>query len=256
MAMRLVTKDQMIERLREVKNRGWVKSLNPLNPGAIGNTIDALLGFPESNLPIADTAQWELKSHRLGSSSLLTLLSMEPEPRNERVVPRVLLPGYGWPGRPGQLSFRQTLRATAASDRGFGLAVDLECQKVLVYFDSSRVHSRHADWLRSVAQRVGLGPLRPQPYWDFRPLFLKASTKMLNSFHVEAEAKKEGGSEYFAVRRVLMLEGFDIDKFVASIQQGDALVDFDARTGKNHGTKFRVRQNLTPALYRYAEPVL
>ncbi len=28
------------------------------------------------------------------------------------------------------------------------------------------------------------------------------------------------------------------------------LVDFDARTGHNHGTKFRLRQNFLPRLYK------
>ena len=259
MAMRLLTKEQMIERLKEVKDRGWIRSLRPLNSGGIGNTIDSLLGFPESNLPVADTAQWELKSHRVGSSALLTLFAMEPEPRKERVVVRVLLPKYGWPhqsGQLGELSFRQTLRCTQPTDRGFGLKVDRERQKVLVYFEACRVEARHSGWLRTVEERVGLGGLDPQPYWDFQNLSFKASTKLLNSFYVEAEATRHNGDEYFRVSRVLMLQGFDIDGFVAAMEQGAALVDFDARTHHNHGTKFRLRQDQTPRLYRYADTVL
>src|SRR3972149_10769054 len=97
MAMRLLTKEQMIQQLRSVQERGWIKSLRPLNSGGIGNTIDSLLGLPENNLPIADTAQWELKTHRIASASLLTLFHMEPEPRNEKLVVNILLPKYGWP---------------------------------------------------------------------------------------------------------------------------------------------------------------
>jgi hypothetical protein len=253
MVIRLLTKEQMIERLKRVQEMGWIKSLRPLNSGGIGNTIDSLLGFPESNLPISDTAQWELKSHRMGSSSLLTLFHMEPEPRDSKVVVNVLLPNYGWAdkaGRPHELSFRQTLRATMATDRGFGLAVDRQGQKVVVYFDATKVHTRHAEWIRSVEERVGLGPLHPQPYWHFQDLFFKASTKLLNSFYVEAETKKAGTDEHFRVSSVLMLQGFDTDKFVLAIQEGEALVDFDARTHHNHGTKFRLRQDSIPRLYR------
>ena len=67
----------------------------------------ALLGFPENNLPISDTAQWEMKTHRVGSSSLVTLFHMEPQPRKAKVVVTLLLPQYGWPdqaGRPAELS--------------------------------------------------------------------------------------------------------------------------------------------------------
>lgn len=258
MAMRLLTKEQMIQQLRSVQERGWIKSLRPLNSGGIGNTIDSLLGLTENNLPIADSAQWELKSHRSGSSSLLTLFHMEPQPREVMVVARVLIPKYGWPdqSREDELSFRQTIRGTQITDRGFGILVNRGPQRVEVFFDSTKVHGRHAEWLGSVRRRVGLGPLDPEPYWDFQELFLKASTKMLNSFYVEAEAKKEGSEEYFKIQSVLVLQGFDIDRFVAAIENGDAPIDFDARTHHNHGTKYRLRQEIIPKLYRYAEHVL
>ena len=126
MSMRFLTKDQMTERLQELAKTGWIKSVRPLNSGGIGNTIDSLLGLPENNLPISDTAQWELKTHRQGSSSLLTLFHMEPEPRSHKVVINMLLPLYGWPDqtRPNEMSFRQTIQSTHVSDRGFRIVVD------------------------------------------------------------------------------------------------------------------------------------
>jgi hypothetical protein len=36
---------------------------------------------------------------------------------------------------------------------------------------------------------------------------------------------------------------------VTAIEEGDVYVDFDARTGHNHGTKFRIKQNAIPKLY-------
>ena len=38
--------------------------------------------------------------------------------------------------------------------------------------------------------------------------------------------------------------------------RGDMLVDFDARTGHNHGTKFRLRQDKFPTLYGKIETIL
>lgn len=258
MAMRLLTKEQMIAALRDIQQRGWLKSLRPLNSGGIGNTIDSLLGFPENNLPIQDTAQWELKSHRVGSSALLTLFSMEPEPRAQKIVPTVLLPLYGWAhaARAGELSFRQTLRMSQHTDRGFGVRVDRENEQVVVYFDSTCVAPHHSAWLESVRVRAGLGPLSPLVYWRFRDLLLKASTKMLNSFYVEAEARKQDDDEYFRVDRVLMLEGFESERFIRAIEEDFVLPEFDARTTKNHGSKFRLRSNQVPYLYRYSQQVL
>jgi len=46
-----------------------------------------------------------------------------------------------------------------------------------------------------------------------------------------------------------MLQKFSIDKFLEALKTNYILVDFDARTGHNHGTKFRLRQNFLPTLY-------
>lgn len=255
MATRFLTKQQMIAKLQELAKSGWIKSIRPLNAGGIGNTIDSLLGFPENNLPIADTAQWELKTHRIASSSLLTLFHMEPEPRKEKVVSNILLPKYGWPDqtRLNELSFRQTICATRPSDRGSGIKVDRTNEKVAVYFDSNLVDVRHAAWLKTIRARVGLGPLQPQPYWNFKDLFLKASTKLLNAFYVESEANRSKEGEFFRLVRVNILQGFDLEHFINSIENGSVLIDFDARTHHNHGTKFRLRQDSVPSLYRYVD---
>jgi len=251
-----LTKDQMLAKLLSLKQEGWVASLRPINDGGIGNTIDTRLGVEENNLPIADTAQWELKTHRKDSTALLSLFQLEPQPRDKFIVPRFLLPKYGWPHAtiPQEMSFRQTINAVAPSDRGFGLTLDEPNERLDVYFDSSKVDTnRHGDWLKSVEIRVGLGPLNPQPYWNFKELFLKTSTKMLNAFYVEAETKKSAGVEMFAITDVFVLQQLDMDKFTRAIAAGGVLVDFDARTHHNHGVKIRIRQNIIPSLYRYIE---
>ncbi|MBI4236081.1 MAG: MvaI/BcnI restriction endonuclease family protein [Chloroflexi bacterium] len=248
----------MIAALRSIRDEGWIRSIRPLNAGGIGNTIETKLGFGETNLPIADTAQWELKTHRIGSTSLITFFHKEPEPRQEKIVAASLLPNYGWPDqtRDNEMSFRQTLRATGATDRGFTIVVDRQSQRLRVTFDSGLIDRRHHAWMLTVLQRAGLGPLMPEPYWDLQQLFLTASTKMLNAFYVEAEARRLRGDEFFAIRRVSVLQNFDIDRFLDALEEGDVLVDFDARTHHNHGTKFRLRQTRVPGLYRYVDVVL
>lgn len=46
-----------------------------------------------------------------------------------------------------------------------------------------------------------------------------------------------------------MLQKFSFDGFLNQIENGNILVDFDARSGHNHGTKFRMKQNCFPYLY-------
>ena len=47
----------------------------------------------------------------------------------------------------------------------------------------------------------------------------------------------------------MMLQKFSFEGFLKALDEGKILVDFDARTGHNHGTKFRMRQDALPMLY-------
>lgn len=254
--MKTYTKESLIAALQDIKNRGWIPNARPGNAGGIGNTLEDILGIQENNLPIPNAAEWELKCQRAGTTALTTLFHMEPSPRALKFVPKILLPNYGWKHElagikypADEMSFRQTIHGLERSDRGFKVEIDRADRKVLISFDSSKVDSRHADWLEAVKRRIGLGELNPQPYWGFDDLHHKAGTKLLNTFYVEAEVLKDRDKEYFHYNRILILRGFSMDNFITGLAEGNILVDFDARTGHNHGTKFRLRQNARPKLY-------
>ncbi|HPI38398.1 MAG TPA: MvaI/BcnI family restriction endonuclease [Ignavibacteriaceae bacterium] len=254
--MDLWTKEQLIEKLKYVKALGWIPNARIGNAGGVGNTLEDLLGIEENNLPIPNAAEWELKTQRGNTTSLTTLFHMEPSPRVIKFVPQVFLKNYGWPHEeagkkypPNEMSFRQTISGKSRSDRGFTVLIDRNERKVIVSFDSNFVTDKHADWLNGVEERIGVKELNPQPYWGFDDLFHKAGTKLINCFYVQADVKKEKGLEYFKYEKILMLQKFSINKFLAALEANNILIDFDARTGHNHGTKFRLRQNKLPELY-------
>lgn len=249
--MELLSKEQLIDKLKEIRNMGWLANARPGNVGGVGNTLEDLLGIIENNLPIPNAGEWELKCQRIGTSSLTTLFHMEPSPRAYKFVPKMLLPYYGWKhgSIPGEMSFRQTINGLSSTDRGFKVVVDRNARKVLISFDANAVDPRHSGWLKSVDELIGLGELNPQPYWGFADLFHKAGTKLLNCFYVRAEVKREPGMEYFWYKEIMILQKFSLDNFLKAIESAHVLVDFDARTGHNHGTKFRLRQDSLPDLY-------
>lgn len=257
------TKQTLISKLKEISMMGFVPNARHGNAGGIGNTLEDLLGIKENNLPIPNAAEWELKAQRLNSSSLTTLFHIEPSPRAIRFVPLVLLPKYGWAHQEdgkkypkGEMSFRQTIHGNSRSDRGFKVVIDRNNRKILISFDAASVDPRHKDWLASVKKRVGLGDLNPQPYWGFDDLEHKAGTKLLNTFYVQAEVKKERKKEFYKYTKVMMLQKFSFEGFLQALEAGNILVDFDARTGHNHGTKFRMRQDCLPMLYEKATVVI
>jgi hypothetical protein len=260
--MKLYTKENLIKEFRKIAKQGWIENAREGNVGGVGNTLEDLLGIAENNLPIPNAAEWELKAQRLNTSAPITLFHTEPSPRAVKFIPQLLLPFYGWKHEKAgtkypetEMSFRQKFGGNHTS-RGFSLKVDRENKKVMVSFDYTKVSKENVDWLKFVQKNVGLDELNPQPYWGFDDLASKAGTKLLNCFYVQAEVKKEKGKEFYKYSKVLMLQKFSFEKFLQEIENDNILADFDARTGHNHGTKFRLKQNCFPNLYKKATVIL
>jgi len=254
--MKTYTKDSLIDALRDIREQGWIASRRPGNHGAVGNTLEDLLGIVENNLPIPNAAEWELKAQREGTTSLTTLFHMEPSPTACKFVPHILLPYYGWQHQKAGIqysvderSFRQTLSAKIFSDRGFGVLLDKTQRKIVISFDASKIAERHAQWQQFVRQGIGFNQIDPQPYWGFDDLFYKLGSKLHNCFYIKAEQKRVNKKEYFHYHKILMLRHLSQQKFINAIEIGSIYVDFDARTGHNHGTKFRIIQSVIPNLY-------
>ncbi len=270
MSTRLKTfsKEELIEKFKAIYAQGWIDNYRGKNDGAVGNILEDLLEIPENNLPIPNAAEWELKAQRATTSSLLTMFHAEPSPTAMSIVPNILLPKYGWrhakagKGYPeNEMSFRATLNAKSFSDRGLKVNVNDDERKVEIIFDSQHTDERHNDWLQGVEQRAGhISNFDIVPYWGFDDLFHKAGTKLKNCFYVRADVNRDGTGanrkEMFLYNYVLKLSNFNQAKFIDAIRDGKIYIDFDARTGHNHGTKFRIRYNDIPSLYKDAEVVI
>lgn len=258
--MKIFTKESLIKELIQIREMGWVKNARPGNDGGIGNTLEDLLGIAENSLPLPNAGEWELKTRRINSSALITLFHMEPSPRALKFVPNIFLPDYGWKHKDAgktrsidEKSFRQTISGNHPTDRGFEIKADYVERKIIVTFDPNKIGDRHIEWKREIEERIGLSGLSQQPYWGFDDLIHKAGTKLHNCFFAEADVKKiktEGCiEEFYHYKDIYMLRGLDVNKFIESIMEGKIKIEFDARTGHNHGTKFRVSANHIKNLY-------
>lgn len=258
----IYSKESLIQRLIDICKTGWIPNARPGNDGGIGNTLEDLLGIKENNLPLPNAAEWEIKSHRSNTTSLNTLFHIEPSPRALKIVPRILLPRYGWSHAKagskypeGEKSFRQTISGLNRSDRGFMVLINRKDLKIEISFDSKAVDPRHKIWLANVSRITGLEDLNPRPYWGFDDLFHFAGTKIKNTFYVIAESRRSNKIEYFNYTNVYKLSKFTIDGILKGFENGEIYIDFDARTGHNHGTKFRIRDSFFPRLYESIEKI-
>lgn len=49
----IFTKQQRIDELKAIRDKGFIRGTHQGNSGNPGNTLEVLLGVPENNLPIA-----------------------------------------------------------------------------------------------------------------------------------------------------------------------------------------------------------
>jgi hypothetical protein len=267
--MKLFSKQELMDAIREIAEKGWHKSVKDTtstrNDGAIGNTLEKLLGIEENNLPIPNASEWELKGQRKHTSSLITFKHTEPSPQAFKFVPKILLPKYGWKHKKAggkypnsEMSFRSTTYGTRYNRRGFRINVNRSDRKIIFVFNPDEADTSKpeiAKWLKQVNQRIGLGPLNPEPYWGFDDLRNIIGQKMKNCFYVVADSKIENNHEYFKYIELYMLSDFSFDRFLNAIEGGFVLVDFDASTGHNHGTKFRLKQDCFSKVYTNVERI-
>lgn len=244
-------------RLQTIKEMGWIKNQRPGNAGGVGNTLEDLLDVEENNLPLPDFGAWELKSQRAKTSSLLTLFHSEPNPRSAHIVPKILLPLYGWAHQDAgtlypenEKSFRQTINATSYSDRGFKVNVDRVNERIFISFNYQMIDDRHAEWRQFIRDGVGTGDINPNPYWTFAEISKKLDDKLKNLMYVKAETVHEDAAEYFKYDEIEAYIDPTLDRFLSLVEAGEIYVDFDARTGHNHGTKFRIRPADKTNLYQ------
>jgi len=148
--MDLRTKEQLIEEIRQIAKAGWHRSVKDTsskrNDGAVGNTLEVLLGVKENNLPIPNANEWELKGQRLQSTALFTFKHTEPSPTALEFVSSVFLPQFGWKhAKAGkeypadEKSFRSTTNAKNNTIRGFRIIIDRPARKVRFVFESEKL---------------------------------------------------------------------------------------------------------------------
>lgn len=243
-------------KLKQIQSKGWIKNRRPGNSGGIGNTLEDLLHIPENNLPLPDFGKWELKTQRKKTTSLLTLFHLEPNPKKSFIVSRVLLPKYGWPHQKAGIiypiterSFRQTISTNSYSDRGFRVNIDWNKQIIFITFNYSAINNSHSLWRDYVAKTTGINDILPTPYWNFKDIENKLNTKLNNLMYIKASTKKINNEDYFKYEQIEIYIQPSLNKFLSLLSKGAIFVDFDARTGHNHGTKFRIKPDKKIDLY-------
>lgn len=145
MTSKIITLEEFNAKFAEVKAMGWIASKRKSNTG-IGYSLETLLGIEENNIALPDFGAVELKSHRINSTSMITLFTFN---RNVwRMNPLEAVRKYGTPDGNGRLGLYFTMSPTPNSA---GLFLYIEQDAISVRHISGEVI---AEWqLDALAQQ-------------------------------------------------------------------------------------------------------
>ena len=251
--MTLFSEEELVSEFNnEIADR-WYPEGRQGNDGSAGNTLEDLLGVEENNLRLPDWGDIELKTKRIESQSLITLLHREPQPNAS--VPK-LLSSLGWKHQKAgtdypadEMSFRSTTRANDYSDRGFAILFkdneihfefqpdEVNCEAA----DRTKIYPTYGDWLADVKKRKSPNYAEVFPiYWTKNYVQAEIRNKLDNTLFCLVKSKVIGGVKHFNYVSATLFKGFKESKIDTLFSNKSLYVDFDARTHHNHGTKFRV----------------
>lgn len=223
------TLDDFIREYTKIKEMGWIRT-HRSGPTGIGKTLEDLLGIPENNLGEPDFGEYELKSCRLDSQSMLTMFTKAPQPAKANTY---LRRKYGYSSNAYDNDEKVLHSALTAArfvpiaDTGNFLKIVCDDDKISI---ASQNEIEHVFWNRATLRRA----------------FEK---KYKNKFvYAKAESRGSGSNEEFHFVEAYEVSGFDYDAMIDLLEQGKIFVDLrigqhpDGRT-HDHGTGFRIRES-------------
>lgn len=239
------TLDDFIREYTKICNMGWITTHRSGSTG-IGKTLEDLLGIPENSIDGPDFGDYELKSCRMSSTSMLTIFTKTPQPQGAA----------------------DTLRLKF----GYSSSVYDNDEKVLHITLSANgfvpVPTGHAHTAPTHRLKILCGPDKisivaedgiEYAYWTRELLKTAFEKKYKNKFvYAKAQSKGYGANEQFKFVEAYEVSGFDYHTFVSLLERGKIYVDL--RIGQyhsgykkgqthDHGTAFRIKEYDQPLLF-------
>lgn len=236
----IITLNDFIEEFEKVKAMGWIRT-HRAGPTGIGKTLEDLLGIPENNLDEPDFGDYELKSCRIDSNSMLTMFTRAPEPRRANTYLRMK---YGYSSNAYD-NDEKVLHSTLSADR-FTPVADTG-HKLKISCAADGIYIECEDGVENI-------------FWSREALKACFEKKYKNKFvYAKALSRGEGANEEFKFIEAYEVSGFDYDAFISLLEEGKIYVDLrigQYHHGRNkgkthdHGTGFRIKENDQHLLFK------
>jgi hypothetical protein len=220
------TVEEFAVKFAEIKQQGWIQTKRNGTTG-IGQTLEQLLGLTENNFAAPDLGEIELKTHRIGSKSMVTLFTFDRDAW--KTEPLTAIRKYGTKDADGRLGLYFTMSKTPNS-QGIYLKIEPDTLSVC-----------HKDGTILLA-------------WKFVELLQRFQQKFPALILVRARNEKRDGTEFFKYESAVFLKDSTADIFRRQIEKETVLIDLrlhdNETSARNHGTAFRIRQENLPLLFK------
>lgn len=234
------TLEDFIREYTRIKEMGWIRT-HRSGPTGIGKTLEDLLGIPENNLDEPDFGEYELKSCRINSQSMLTMFTRAPQPARANTY---LREKYGYSSNVYD-NDEKVLHSTLSADRFTPIADTGNKLKICCKEDGIYIESQ--DGIENI-------------FWSGDALKKCFEKKYKNKFvYAKAFNRGTGAEEEFQFVDAYEVSGFDYDAFIRLLEAGKIYVDLrigQYHSGKNkgkthdHGTGFRIKESDQPLLFK------
>lgn len=236
----IYTLDDFVREYSKICSMGWIRT-HRSGPTGIGKTLEDLLGIVENNIDGPDFGDYELKSCRLDSNSMLTIFTKTPQPKGAANTLRMTF-GYSSKAYDND---EKVLHSTLSADRLVSIADTGRSLKVVC--GQTKV---------SIIAEDGI----EYAYWTRDQLKKAFEKKYKNKFvYAKAQSRGSGTSEEFRFVEAYEVSGFNYEAFIDLLEQGKIYIDLrigqyhcGAKNGQthDHGTGFRIKENDQPLLFK------
>ena len=243
------SKERLIEKFEEIRDRGWVRSHRSNNTG-IGKTFEDLAGVEENNSQGPDFEEFEIKSHRGEANSPITLFTLAPTfPRGANAMLKDRF-GEVYPDNPSLKRLHTSIFADRRNSYAGRFAFRL-------------VNDRENEIVKIAVYDLRTGNLIDDSAgYSYEKLRTKLFSKLNNLFYVSAERRFRNGVEEFKFTDAVIYTNPSFERFLNILDDGR--VQYDIRIGSyqsgdkfgmphDHGSGFRLREDYILDLYDTVE---
>lgn len=226
-----MTIDEIRKKLKDIKNKGYVKSFRK-GPTGIGYTLETLLQIAENNISSPDFGEIELKAQREDHKGMTTLFTVDKKAWQIKQLEAIRKYGsYDKDGRKG-MYYTMGMKPNSAG--------------LFLYVDDVSVSVRHIS-----GEVIAV--------WQLIEVERRFMAKVKNTLLVKAKVEKRDGIEYFLFDRARLLStGTSIDfknLFKNEILLVDLRLHDKGTRARNHGTCFRFFEKNIESLYEKVEEI-